>query len=172
MAVSKSQTEFASSFSLSVTESAANTLTFEKIESGLMPLDKVGWVLQKLQFQVSALQYMNGTGDSITFGICVSNKLTDINPDNSGVIYSRVVQRLDFGAAASASIYDWNYECDLSNLQGGGVLVLPSPLYLAAYGGGLSAASTVLLRAYFFPIVMSDSDYFNLVQSRQILINS
>jgi hypothetical protein len=168
----KSQTEFASSVSLRVTESAANTLTFQKIEGGVTTLDKVGWVIQKCFFSLSNPVYFNGTGDIFTIALTVSNKLADLSVDNPGVIFSRTFERVDMGAAASAQIIETTQETDFSSLQGGGVLVLPTPLYLACQGQGLSNAMVGLLRMYFFPIQMADSDYFNLVQSRQILINS
>jgi hypothetical protein len=168
----KSVTEFGSSLSLRVTESAANTLTFAKIEGGVVNAAKVGWVVQKLHFSTSALSQMNSSGDTISIALTVSNKLTDLNVDNPGVIYVKVLQRVDLGVAATGIIHDLTFEVDFSTLQGNGLLILPNPLYIAVLGTGLAAATVALLRMYFYEISMQDSDYFNLVQSRQILINS
>lgn len=170
--MAKSATDFGSSFSMRVVESAANTLTFAKIEGGITPMQKVGWVIQKLFFTTDAFSLMNGTGDYAKFALTVSNKLTDLAIDNPGVIFAKHWQRIDMGTAATSIIQDYTFEVDFSTLQGGGLLVLPSPLYLAVQGSGLTAASTGMLRCCFFEIAMADADYFNLVQSRQILINS
>lgn len=168
----QSLNEFVSEFIISVTEATANTLAFAKISSGIQPLEKIGWVLQKLIFETTAVPLMNGTGDAVTFGLTVSNQLTSLVNTDPAVVYKRTLQRLDFGTAASAIVYDNYWEVDFSSLQGGGLLVLPNPLYLAAQGTGLSAASTTIMRALFYPIAMSPEDYFNLVQNRQVLINS
>jgi len=168
----KSTTDFGSQVSLRVTESAANTLTFQKIEGGVVSLARVGWVIQKLFFSLSNFTYFNTSGDQGTIALTVSNKLTDLAVDNPGVLFQKSFERLDFGTAASGFMTDTTFEVDFSSLLGGGILTLPNPLYLAIQGTGLSNPLVGLVRMYFYELSMADSDYFNLVQSRQTLINS
>lgn len=172
--MTKSQQEYVSQALITCNESAANTLTFQKLEAGLSPLERVGWILQRVEFKVSAAVYgfFNSTGDSLKMALTVSGQLTGLVDTDPALIAVRTITRVDYGAAASGFIADTVFTQDYSTLQGGGLLVLPNPIYLGVVGTGLSNASGISARLYFIPIELSSDDYFNLVQSRQILINS
>jgi hypothetical protein len=159
---------------VSVTESAANTLTFLQIQSAIAPTDKIGWVIEGIEFRFSGatLGYFNSTTDTLQMALTVSNQLTALSDTDPAVIYKRALCRTDFGTAASASFYDLMLKADFSQYSGGGLLVLPTPIYLGVLGAGLSTAASVIARIFFTPIEMNDQDWMNLVMSRQILINS
>jgi len=155
-----------------VTESAANTLTFEKLETGMSIYDKVGWVVQRVEFTSIGVQaLMNGSGDYVVAALTMSNQMTDISSENPAVILSVAKQRVDFGTAASGMMVNEPSFLDYTTLAGGGILVLPNPLYLGVKGTGLTGASTFQMKVYFQAVTLTDADYFNLVQARQILVS-
>lgn len=159
---------------ISIVESAANTLTFKRLESGLAPLEKVGWILHKILWRLNSGDFalFNGTTDTLELGLVMSNSLTTVSDADPAVISRKVLIRTDLGTAASGNFYNTEMETDFSTLPGGGILILPNPLYGSIQGTGLSGAAGAVIRLFFSPVEMSSDDYFNLVQSRQILVNS
>lgn len=157
---------------LQVTETGANTLTFDKLETGVSVYDKVGWVITRAEWRLSGstLALFNGTGDILTTGLAASNNSSTIADNDPAFYVVRKWLRLDFGTAASASIFSPIYVDDYSTLPGGGLLVLPNPLYIAAQGSGLTGASTVTCRIFFQSVDLGPDDYTNLVQARQLLL--
>lgn len=157
-----------------VTESAANTLTFEKLTTGLSVYDKIGWVICMIKYSLggSSRAQFNGTGDILTAGLTMTNSLSSL-ADNDPSIYDLIrIQRTDFGTAANAVLEPLEFVHDYSKLPGGGLLVLPEPLYSGIAGSGLAGACQIVTRIFFQPVELTDQDYFNLVQARQLLIST
>lgn len=165
--------EFTSQALLSVTQSAANTLTSEKLETGISVYDKVGWVIQRVEWSLGNATYgfFNASGDSVTAAITMTNQLTAIADENPALICVNRWLRTDFGTAASGEIKNLFQAVDYSTLSGGGLLVLPNPIYLTVTSNSLTDVGTVIARVYYKAIELSDADYFNLVQARQLLIS-
>jgi len=165
---------FASQAVLEVTESAANTLTFQKLETGLSVYDKIGWVLNRVEFRLGSgvPALFNASADVLQMALTMSNSLTAL-ADNDPAIYTNLMlYRIDYGTAATGVLAENLYAQDFGMLPQGGILILPNPLYLGVKGTSLTAAASVVARIYYSAIELSDTDYFNLVQSRQLLINS
>lgn len=165
---------FTSQAVFNVTESAANTLTFEKLETGLSVYDKIGWVIQRIEWRLSSAvpALFNSAGDTLSMGLTITNSLTSLGDENPACLTIKRLLRTDYGAAATGIFMPMDYVTDFTTLSGGGILTLPNPLYMGLQGGGLSGAATVVTRIYFKAIELSDTDYFNLVQSRQLLIST
>lgn len=165
---------YSGSTQIQVTESAANTLTFQRLATGIAPAERIGWVLAKFQMLIGAGEWakFNSSGDALTIALTVSNQLTALSFNDPAIMDLIEVSRIDLGTAASGLFVHGMIEHDFSTLPGGGLLMLPNPVYLGIKGTGLSAAASCVARLYFQTVEMSDSDYFNLVQSRQILVNS
>ncbi len=174
MATKTGSEDFVSQAVFLVTETAANTLTFEKLETGLSVYDKIGWVVCRVEFKIRATvpALFNGTGDYLEMALTITNSITTLADDNPAVLVKKLLLRTDFGTAANAGINDTTYIYDYSNLPGGGLLTLPNPLYFGLVGTGLTGAATVTCRLFFKAIQLNDQDYFNLVQSRQLLIST
>lgn len=159
---------------LTTTESSAGTLTFQKIETGLSVYDKIGWVINKIKWFLgtSTLQQFNGTNDLLTMALTMSNQLTALAQNNPAIVAAKWLQRTDLGTAASGDFHQLDIEDDFSTLPGGGLLILPNPIYLAVIGTSLAAAVTVTARLFYQAIELTDADFTNLVQARQLLISS
>lgn len=174
MAKASALGEYAAQAIITPTESASNTLTFEKLEAGISIYDRVGWVINRIETRITAatLALFNGTGDFLSVALTASNQITSLNEDNPSVYAMRRWVRLDFGTAASASIGQQTFVDDYSTLPGGGLLVLPTPLYAGIVGSGLTGPASAYVKLFFKAIELSAEDYFNLTQTRQLLINS
>lgn len=166
--------EYTSQAIFNVSETGANTLTFEKLETGLSVYDKIGWVVQRLEFTPSEAlaSFMNSSGDAQIAALTMTNSMANLSIENPAILARHEFIRWDFGTAAAGALYSLPFVYDYSTMSGGGILVLPSPLYLGVVGSGLTAASTISLKMFFKAIELSDQDYFNLVQARQLLIST
>lgn len=175
MAKSKSPNDaYTSQAVFNVTESGANTLTFEKLETGLSIYDKIGWVISRIEYKIGGLTLaqFNGTGDTLTFALTMTNTLTALAADNPAVLFQRAIVRHDIGTAASGLLVDNTWNADYSTLPGGGLLVLPNPLYFGVVGASLAGAATIVCRIFFQALELTEQDYFNLVQARQLLVST
>lgn len=165
---------FAFPAAFGLVETAANTLTIEKLETGLSVYDRIGWVIQRVEIALAVATYglMNSTADALSVAITTTNQLTALADDNPAVLFLRRFTRIDYGTAASGAVLPTVYESDLSGIAGGGILTLPNPIYGAILGSGLSGAASAVIRMYIKAIELTDTDYFNLAQARQLLISS
>lgn len=170
----KTLQKYCSQTIISMTESAAGTLTFTRLETGIAPLERIGWVLHKIIWRIATGTFalMTTAGDSVELGVTISDNMSSLADTNPAVLKRRNVLRADWGTAGSGQLVDPEFVDDFSMLPGGGLLMLPNPVYGAIQGSGLASAATAVARLYFSQIQMSQDDYFNLVQSRQVLVNS
>ncbi len=163
--------KFANYAIISVTESALNTLTFKKLETGISLNEKVAWILSRVEYAISGLNatFFNATGDALRFGFSVSNAFSTPSLSEVTVIDWNQVRREDLGAAASGFFVMNPIIKDFSMLPGGGILVPPTPLYLYAVGEGLTAATTVVVRMHYTTKVLKVDEYWELVEARRVL---
>lgn len=153
----------------SVTCSAANTLTFSEINVGLNLFDKIGLLVERLEFEPSnaAMGEMTTAGDGITLALSSSNALANLLPNQAEIISSIEVIRLDLGVAASGWLTEKSFMRNFSGLSGGGLLIPPKPLYFGINTGGLASAATAYLRIYFTIVQLTDSEYLELLETRR-----
>lgn len=155
---------------VTVTESAANTLTFQKLDAGINLFSKVGWLISRIEWYIGgSLGQFNGTGDQLTVGLTQSNTIASVVPTEPGVLARLKIQRIDLGAAASGNFFLDPILQDFTSLPGGGLIVLPNPIYIGAQGSGLAAATTVTGRIWYNNVTLSDADYFELLQLRSVI---
>lgn len=158
---------------IAVTESAANTLTFQKLETGISTNQKVGWLLHKLEYFMAGVvtSAIFDTGaDSFLGGLVASNALTDLSDQsNPAILDSIQVRRIDLGTAASGLFYNSPIIKDFSMLPGGGLLVPPNPLYAAAKGSSLGAATTMRIRLYYSALELKTDDFWQLLEMYRLI---
>jgi len=163
--------EFANYAILSVQESAVNTLTFKKLETGIGLLEKVAWVIARIEYSIDSYSdaQFNASGDTLTYGMCISNAFASPGMSESTIIDYNLVSRQDFGAAGSGAIMFRPVIKDFTNLPGGGILVPPTPLYIFAKGTGLVAQAYVVARIHYRLLKLSIDQYWELVESRRVI---
>jgi hypothetical protein len=167
----ESKDVFANYAIISVTESAANTLTFKKLETGISLTEKVAWVVNRIEYIIGnwTSVLFTTTADSITFGLSLSNAF--VSPEmteNTIVDYNQILVDI-YGAATNAQYHQMPIVKDLSTLPGGGVLVPPAPLYLFAKSTGLAVAETITARLHYTLRTLKVDEYWELVEARRVL---
>lgn len=164
------QDVFANQAVITVTESAANTLTFKKLETGISLFDKVAWIVHRLEyyFFMSAANW-NGDSDSLTMALTVANNITSLSLTDPNVLDLLQVSRQDWGAAASMFPCYRPTVKDFSPLPGGGLITPPNPLYGAAVGSGLAGAQTYYLKMFYTVKELKTEEYWELVEARRLV---
>lgn len=152
-----------------VVESAANTLTFAQISTGYGAVDKIGWIIERIEWHPSARHLMNGSGDYVLYGLTTSNGWSTFAPGEASIKTWHKSERLDLGTAATGLIVESPTIDSWSDLTGGGIIVLPYPLYVFALGYGLSGASTIQARVYFRETVLDDKQWMFLVEQTRLM---
>lgn len=171
MAANKGMDKYGNLAIISATESAAGTLTFKKLETGTSLFDKVGVLIHRVEwYPGSDIGLILATADRIFAGITNTNTLTDLGATQDGVMIRKVWRRADFGTAASGQLYIEPDVDDYSQLPGGGMLMMPNPIYLGVQGVSLASACTVTCRILFTFVSLTNEDFFELMQARQTLI--
>lgn len=150
-------------FDVTVTESAANTLTFEEMNVGLNVFDKVGLVISRIEINWEvASQYMVAAGDVVRFAITQSDQITGIGYGQRAVIWQWAIR------SPGANVEPLqNISADFSTLPGGGLLITPRPVFVALESGSIATALTAYFRIYFTVLSLQPSEYFELLESRQ-----
>jgi hypothetical protein len=163
--------QFANYAILSLLESAANTLTFKKLETGISLNEKVAWVVNRIEYFINNLQaaMFNTDGDTYSYGLSVSGAFATAALTETTVIDFNQVCRLDFGTVASALMVQKPITKDFSQMPGGGILVPPTPLYLFGVGYGLAAAQALTARIHYTLLSLSVDQYWELVEARRVL---
>lgn len=172
MAVSSSKDVFPQLAYLYCIESAANTLTWAKLEvatGAMLGKEKFGMVIHQILYEVAGASfgYFNATGDSLGMCLSVSSNLTSIDLAAPEVIDKFKITRLDIGAAASGMFIEQPEIHDFSGL--GGLLVPADRLYLGIQGNSLTTAAEVKVRLWYTMKQLSVDEYWDLVESRRII---
>lgn len=166
MAASSAIDKFANVIYDSVTESGANTLTFEELTVGLNIFDKVGILIHRIEYYDFDILLVDDT-DSIKFGLTASNGWSTVTPAETSIITFHKESIREIGTAASAFQRTDPLVDDFSTLPGGGLLTTPKPLYLFAEGNNLGSAATVRARIFFTIMKLRPEEYFELLEARQ-----
>lgn len=155
---------------LSVTEAAANTLTFDQLLTGISIYEKVGWLISRMEYNIgpSSAKFAADT-DQVQFGLSTSNVITGVGMENTPVIDTNTVARIDFGAAASGFLSITPILKNFADLPGGGLLVPPNPLYLFVKGANAPNAFTIKARMFYTVISLKTEDFWELVELRRMI---
>jgi hypothetical protein len=155
---------------LSLTESAANTLTFSKLETGISIHEKVGWLISRIDYSTGIdSSNFGASGDSVAFGMSTSDAIAAATLAESAVIDYNSIVRLDWGTAASGGTLRQPFQKDFSNLPGGGILVPPNPLYLWCKGTALTSAMVLVARMFYTVRQLKTEDFWELVELRRMI---
>lgn len=163
--------QFANLAVITVIESAANTLTFKKLETGISLMDKVAWIINRIEYLVSDLTstQFNASADSLKIGLSVSNAFSSADFNEPSILDLNLYQRIDWGAAASGVMTLTPFIKDFSSMPSGGIIVPPVPLYLFAKGNNLVGASTVVARLWYTLLPLATDQYWELVEARRVI---
>lgn len=158
-----------------VIETAANTLIFERLESGTSIYDKVAWIIERIELahRFENIIGLAAAGDGVVCGLTLSNQIVaaDFSIDNPAIIWAQSFQTGNGVAAQDGFFHPLNFNYDYTGLSGGGIMILPQPLYFGVVGVAASNVCGFTCKLYYHAIELQDADYFSLVQSRQLLVS-
>jgi hypothetical protein len=159
---------------LSLVLSAANTLTFKKLDvitGALLGAKQYAMLIERVEFHatIGTMQEFTADGDHLTIAITVADGLTGIGADKPEVIAQWSLNRHDFGTAASAQFIEKPAIRDFTNLTGGGLLVPADRVFLASMSLGLASAASVAARLYYTVVEMGGQEYLELLQMRRMI---
>jgi hypothetical protein len=164
--------KFAQLAYLTATETAANTLTFAKLEvatGALLGKQKYGMVLHRIQFNLSigTRKLILDEDDALRVAITTSSGISGIDLDNVDVVDNIVWGRSRYGTAASGWENIMPVVHDFANM--GGILVPADRLYLAVVGTSLASAASASCRIWYTMRELSVDEYWDLVEARRII---
>ena len=155
---------YANIMSGTVNMSAANIITFLAINTGVGLQSKQGMLIDQIDYfpTITALGEMTTAGDTIQFGLTVSNGVTSLfDFTDRRVIHSAILGRVDFGTAASAQLQ----ALPVTRQFFPALIVAEPTLYFAALTAGLASAATIRFRVYFRFIELTDRNILEIAQS-------
>ena len=149
----------------SVTESGANTLTFEAIDIGLNIFDKVGLLIHRIEWY-RWHDLLAAAADLLTFGLSASNGWATATPAETSILTYHRASLVDYGTAGNNYLTVDPMIDDFTTLPGGGLLTTPKPLYMFGAGSNLASAATIKMRMFFTIVTLKPEEYFELLESR------
>jgi len=154
-----------------ITESAANTLTFSEIQTHISVFEKEAWIIHRIQWFPTAYSFdkLVGVADYFTLALTVSNKVTTLDLSDPAVIDLAQVVGVLHGAAANLETLNTPLSRDFSTLPGGGIIITPRPLYLAIKGTSLADPVAAQARIFFTHQTLAAEDYWELVEARRMI---
>ena len=143
--------------------SAANTLTFTQVLTGVNLGAGVGMLIDKVQFYPdnASIGLMADDSDELMFAITTSNLLTDLTTmtDRRILLMKRILGNL-VGVAANFEHYELPFEMSFTP-----PLIFASPqLFIAGDSTGLAAPMTFDTRLYFRYITLTAQEYIELAE--------
>jgi hypothetical protein len=174
MATKSVQDKFANMATIICIESAANTLTYKKLETSFGTFEKIAWIIHRIEyFFTNASTAFNGTDDLLYCALMTGNTRNDLLTNtiftDPQVLDLFAMTRWDFGAAGSGFTLTKPTIRDFSQMPSGGLIVPPSPLYGAVQGSGLAAAGSIVMRIYYTIKELATDEYWELVEARRLL---
>ena len=162
---------FSQFFYMSVTQSAANTLTFAKLGIGVSLFDYAGLLIQRIEytFARAGLQAVVAQADELASAITGSDSLNSLTGDKPEVYDKVVINAVVDGTPATLLQNTAPVVHDFTSLQGGGLLVPAQDIYIACESAGLAAAAVVEARVYYTVRELVATDYLELVQRLRVL---
>ena len=150
-----------------VTQSAANTLTFNEVNVGLNLFDKIGLNIHMIQYFYNANLYADMDIDQFISqaGLVGSNQISDIGSDERPVFDKKEIYANRVGTPTSFETQFFPLISDFTGLPNGGLLLPPKPLYVAIDSTNGTTAHTLYMRLFFTIVALKDADYFELLET-------
>ena len=166
----KATDAFANIAAIHLHESGVDTLTTAKFAFPFSIMDKMALVISRIEYELINTGIWAATADRI----CVALTTAATPPDIEDVTDPQIIDsirytRIDMGTAASGMLLCQPFIKDFSSLPGGGLLVAPSPLYMAIKGTSAGQAGQANMRMYYTYIEMAADEYWQLVESRRVI---
>jgi hypothetical protein len=161
---------FANVAHIQCVQSAANTLTFKKLETGVSLFEKIAWVIHAIDYHLTdPYDALAAAADQIEAGVTTSDQPANLNLDQVAVIDKIMWRFQAWGTPANAIVHFGPIRRYFTDLPGGGIIMPPNPIYLAVDSGSVGAAMTVDVRIFYTQKSLRAEEYWELVEARRII---
>lgn len=155
---------FANVAAVRVTETAANTLTFAEMLTGISLGQGVGMIIDQIDYSPapSVLGDLVAAGDVIHMGITTSDDINDLSArSDRRILHQMALLALQVGTVVSLSVEKTPYVHQFFP-----PMIIAAPrVYLAVVGTSLAAPAVVDIRIYFRYITLTPQQYLELAES-------
>jgi len=149
-----------------VVESAANTLTFSELSTGIGLGMGVGLIIDKLEWEpkVAGIAVANfaGDADQIEVALCSQNSIADLTGFNDRRI---LVKDSMYLRVAAAAVTQHIIQLPFMKQYNPPIIIAAPRLFFAVKGTGMGAAVTIDFRLYFRYINLDVQTYLELAEA-------
>jgi hypothetical protein len=166
------QTDFYANIAfMSVLESAANTLTWKRLQlaSSLMS-EKAALIIHRADIQLTQhFTVLNANTAIISCCCSVSDRITDIRDlSQAEILFQTESQRVE-ASAVGTHIVPQPQTLDFSTLPGAGIIVPADNLYVGIKGTTCGAAGLASIRIYYTVKALKTEEYWDLIEARRVM---
>lgn len=163
--------KFSNKARLAVTMSAADTISFNELVTGVSFYDNVAWIVHRIEYTISvtSVGLMTASGDLIELGVTTRDTLVSLATNQSEVIDTVGLFRMDMGAAASGVLLSRPLIHDFTALPGGGLVIPAESLFAAMDSSGLAAAANGTIVVWFTYLPVTDANYLDLLNAFRVI---
>lgn len=154
---------FANRALVSMTMSAANTLTYSQVRFTTGLVEKIALVVHRIDWipTSASLKEIVASTDLAQLALTLSSSPTSLSPSDQRVIAMMEI----VGIGVAVERYITPLTMDFSMFPGGGIIIPPNPIYLAMSTSGAAGASGFNACIWFSYRQLSDADYLELIQT-------
>lgn len=154
---------------IQTTESAAGTLTFTRLTTGVSLFGKQAFVISRIDWYFTQYDQLVASADYLQAAITTSNKMTGLGLDDPAVVCMKEWHGQLWGTAANCGIFSSPDVEDLSSLPGGGFIVPADPIFLAVQTQSFGSAGVCSARIYFTVVDLKSDEYLELVEAVRLI---
>ncbi len=169
--MAKIQDKFVNKAFAQLYTTAANTLSFQEIQTGMAMFEKVAWIIHRVLWFLGSSHNteLAGAGDSCTMAVVGNNQMAGLTLRDQAVYDLLELQPVNMGVPATGELLKSPYVSDLTNLPSGGIIIPPRPLYIALTTLGYAAVANVSCRIEFTYKELKGDEYWELVEATRII---
>lgn len=163
----KLQDQFTQLLQKTMTMTAANTLTAERMVIGTPLMQQFALIIHWIEYKFArgSLQEIVAATDELTAGLARSGVLTTLSHEDPRVIDQISISCDINGVPASGQHRIQPLTKDFSNLPGGGILIPADQLYFVCASTGFAAAATVDIAVRYTIKELKPAEYIELIQT-------
>lgn len=159
--MARNEDRFANILRAEVVESAANTITFKEILTGISLGAGVGLLIDQINYYLSdaVVALLTADTDALTVGWTITDTLTELVADDASVID---MMEISTQFVTSGTVY---VKSPVIHQFFPPIIRATPRLYLAVQGAALPSALTLQSRMFFRYIDLSTQEYVELVET-------
>lgn len=157
----------------SVTESAAGTMTEEQFNIQTWGFGRNdAMIIHEIQYDVSADEWNKiiAEADHLYFGVCTQNAASAPRGNDPTMLDRNEYGFRISGTPAVDEILNERVVKNFSTYPGGGILTIPSPLYVYVMGVSLASAVTIGCTLFFTMKSLKPAEFIELTQIMRMAV--